>query len=133
VIDDAGNTVTGTSPFAPQYGLVLLPLPVQPHEDFNSATTDPNSGQALVQRGTTGDRLVFDACGDAVAVWQVHAQQISAGTAGGAHQSTITYDYGIATQYGAMPFWERVTDAAGNETTTSLADLFPDPLPPGVK
>lgn len=135
VVDPLGNPVPGTTPFAPQFGLTILPLPINATEEFQSSSTDPVSGQTIVHTGAIGgQKLVIDACGDALDSWPINATQITAATAGGPSESSVTYDYAIAPQYGGIIVFERTTNATtGDVTVTSLADLFFDPLPPGVK
>lgn len=116
--------------FNPSVGLLLLGLPVIPSEEFRSTAVDGRSGQSIIHDGKVLGRDRIDACGDLIDGWAVEATQARSDSAG-----DVTYDYLVATQYGAMIIREHVVqtlaDGSQIDVTYTLGQLDPDPLPEG--
>ena len=97
--------------FTPTPGVLLLPLPVITGEVFESAGVDPQTGATLHIQGTVGSRKQVDACGEMIDGWEVVATQTFTEPEGG--QSTTNYTYIVATQYGSLMTFEKLTSGAG--------------------
>jgi hypothetical protein len=120
--DRQGNV---TSTFSPPTGLLILPLPVTQGETFESAATDPRSGQEYTYNAQVLPRFRVDACGTIVDSWLIHGTMTLAGKT----QSMYTYDVGIATQMGGMPVYEKISEDDNNgkvDLTESLGQVSPD-------
>jgi hypothetical protein len=100
---DDKNQVVGT--FAPNPGVLMLPLNVNPGEQYESVGVDPNSGTVLVHDGTVVKRQFVDACGDLVDGWLVQSRETFIGGAGA---YVAQYDYIFATQLGGMLIYEKI-------------------------
>jgi hypothetical protein len=131
LLDSRGQIV---SSFAPTPGLLLLPLPVNSSDTWQSVGVDPKSGATTVINGTVTRRQRIDACGDLVDGWLVDATQVS----GSAQNATpdagqIAYSYMVAPQFGGALVQERIhpvdTDPQVFDLNFTLAQLKPDPLP----
>lgn len=113
--------------FTPSSGLLLVGLPIDPAETFQSVATDPKTGQTIVQDAAVRGRGRVDACGDLVDGWRVESKQTRSDVVG-----EVTYNYLLATQYGGMPILEEIStvSADGVETNVifTLGQLEPDPL-----
>lgn len=122
---DENDQALGT--FQPSNGLLMLGLPVDPAETFQSSATDPKSGQTIVQDARVAGRSRIDACGDLVDGWRVEATQTRSDASG-----QVVYNLLLATQYGGVPILEEIstTGADGSElhVTFTLGQLNPDPL-----
>jgi hypothetical protein len=151
---DAGLTLTqrrtvtkgGTTLFQPNNGkgLLLLPLPVSTGQQWKSVAVDNKSGETVELDGTVTRRQRIDACGDLIDGWAIESQYTDSTFAGG----TITYNYLVATQFGAMLVDEVFSNghpksvngtAVPSATTASpfnydfqLAQIKPDPASPTV-
>lgn len=112
--------------FEPSNGLLLIGLPVDPAETFQSVATDPKSGQTIVQDAAVRGRARVDACGDLVDGWRVESKQTRSDVVG-----EVSYNVLLATQYGGMPILEEIStvSAEGVETNViyTLGQLVPDP------
>ena len=127
VVDADGNQVPGIATFEPEPGLLLLPVPVQSGERFSSVAVDPRTGQTVFQQSTVRARERIDACGDPIDGWMVTASQT---IANGEEQRTFSYNYLVATQYGAAVILEQIGVPEGTQfIERQVAQLFPDPLP----
>jgi hypothetical protein len=125
-----GNTASGSSPFQPATGLLLLPLPVSPGESFESVAVDRTRGRTMFFQGKVSQPLRMDVCGEYADAWLVEGDM----------QDTVEgnyhWVYAIAPQYGSLIFYERyeiASDATspGMKLTYSLNQLKPSPLPAG--
>ena len=123
-LDETGSSL-GT--FEPVTGLLYLGLPVDASESFHSTSTDPKTGQTIVQDSAVKGRSRVDACGDLVDGWRVEASQTRSDASG-----SVAYNYLIATQYGGVPILEEIHTTAEDGTTFdvtfSLGQLHPDPV-----
>jgi hypothetical protein len=127
----SGQLVSAFEPVTP---VLLLPLPVLPGEQVQSAGVDPTSFNVLQINAQVTKRVRVDACGEVVDGWSVEGtRSFSQGsTAGTPHE----YDFVVATQLGAMMISEHIkatTAQASIDATFSLGQLEPDPLPKAEK
>jgi hypothetical protein len=117
---DADNNMTGS--FRPATGLLVLPLPVVPGEQFASAAVDPQTLQLAQYQAQVVARDRIDACGDYVEGWRVK------GTMTFSDGVTQQYDFLVSPQFGALVVSERIagTSVLGPyDVTFSLAQLHP--------
>lgn len=126
-LDANGNAVATFEPVTP---LLLLPLPVQQGEKYQSVAVDRRSGQTMVLDVTVQRRQRIDACGDLVDGWLVDGTLTDTAREGGA----VETGYVVATQLGGMLVHERYRAAEGEapvDLSFTLAQLRPDPAPAG--
>lgn len=84
-------------------GLLLLPLPVFPGEEFTStAVNQRNVQQRTTYTATVGTKVRIDACGDRVEGWQVTGQLREP------DGFTTEYNIVVATQYGVVLIQEEM-------------------------
>jgi hypothetical protein len=121
-----GKPVAGATPFHPLTALLVLPLPIVPGEQVNSAAIDPTNAQAVTYQATVGARDRVDACGEFVEGWKV------SGTMSWSGGTPYTYELWAAPQFGAIPILERLqgttTSAAGSinaDVTWKIGQLHP--------
>ena len=107
-INPQGRTV---SEFAPQTGLLLLPLPASPAEEWTSVAVDSKNGLTIVHRGKTTTTKRVDACGELVDGWAVESTQTYAQ---GPASTEVKYDYVVAPQFGAMLIQEHHVQTVGD-------------------
>ena len=128
--------------FEPSSGLLLLPLPVEPGERFQSVAVDPKSGQTIAHESSVLRRQKVDACGELVDGWLVESERVvsrGSGSAGGdmsAGSGSGKYSLIFATQLGGLPVQERIVIESGCpvgpcDISSTLGQAKPDPLPPG--
>ena len=132
VVDARGNPVPGTRAFAPQNGLLLLPLPVSSAEEYRSVAVDSASGRTIVHNAIVGSIEELDACGKLMDGWEVSANQQSTheDTGGGTSAATYDYTYLFATQHGGVLIYERIVNpVALLAIEYTLGQFEPDPLP----
>jgi hypothetical protein len=126
-LDGNGNPVATFEPPSP---LLLLPLPVQQGEHYESVAVDPRTGQTMVLDVTVQRRQRIDACGEVVDGWLVDGTLTD--TAAGAESMEVAYI--VATQLGGVLVQERFKAGEGDaavDLTFTLGQVDPDPLPPG--
>jgi hypothetical protein len=125
----SGRSTSPVSVFAPQPGVLLMPLPVVTGQAFEGAGVDPESGATMAVRGVVGGRKEVDACGSIVQGWEMPATVTMA--SGNNTQSQTNYTYYVAPQYGGMFIYERLEPSGsisvgGPEPQTySLGSLHP--------
>ena len=122
-IDKDGKSVG----FHPVTGLLVMPLPVVPGEQFSSVAIDPATQETMAYQATVGARDRIDACGQFVEGWQVTGKLSESSSS-----TPLDYSLWVAPQYGALPILERRdgSDAAVSYSLTyTLAQLHPDPDP----
>lgn len=133
---------TVKSRFEPSPAVQLLPFPVEPGTAVDSVGVDPVNFSALRVQGTVPERKRINACGDPVDSWLVDAVQEFVDPSG--EETRRNYDYGIATQMGALLVFEHVetpcaaprdpqdSSTCANEPDlafdTHLGQVEPDPL-----
>jgi hypothetical protein len=125
-VDAAGNSTEVN--FSP--GVLYLPLPIVPGEEWNAAGVDPRTGSVLQHQAKVVKRERVDACGDVVDGWAVEATQTF--SRGGQTAPPRTYRYIVAPQLGGLIISEQIhtTTAQGTtDVTLSLGQLQPSPLP----
>ena len=131
VVDINGEEVPEYAAFNPPTGLLYLPLPVVPGENFVSTASDPRTGTSVYHQAYVAARARIDACGDVIDGWLVESDQTIVTSQG---RDQIRYDYIIAPQYGAIiigeEFGRSIFDAFSEQR---LGQLVPDPLPPGIQ
>lgn len=115
--------------FAPRSGLLMLPIPVRPNEQYQSVGVDPR-GDTIVHDAVVKNIVRIDACGEVIDGWLVEAHQ-SISNAEGTEQ--IRYDYIVAPQYGGMVISERIRPSEGDafDILYTQGQREPDPLPAG--
>jgi hypothetical protein len=129
-VDAHGNSSELT--FSP--GVMYLPLPIAPGEQFNSVGIDPRSGSVLQHQARVIRRQRVDACGEIVDGWLIEATQTFSGAAATATSTSPsrTYNYIVAPQLGGIIISEAVHVASPDGTsdiTFSLGQLRPSALP----
>ncbi len=101
-VDAAGHSTDIL--FKPNTGLLVLPLPVTPGQNFQSAALDTtphaNSMALNATVGTQKERV--DACGTPLYAWPIDATLASAGGA------TTTMHFDVATQMGGLVIAENI-------------------------
>jgi hypothetical protein len=125
--DANGETV---STFNPNPGVLLLPLPVNPGETFQSVGVDPTNGAVLIHDGEVVKRDFVDACGDLIQGWAVASRQTFVNPAGGA--TVAQYDYMFAPQYGGMLIFERLSPPDVSNTPLPEVPLIPGSPTPNI-
>jgi hypothetical protein len=108
--------------FRPATGLLILPLPVVPGEQFASVAVDPQTLQVATYQGQVVSRDRTDACGDYVEGWVVKGTLTFAG------QTPQQYDVLVATQYGVVVVSEHIvgqTALGTYDLTFGLGQLHP--------
>ena|GEM_PF-2214482 len=126
-VDAAGNSSEVN--FSP--GVLYLPLPIVPGEEWNAVGVDARTGSVLQHQAKVVKRERVDACGDVVDGWAVEATQTF--SRGAQTAPPRTYRYIVAPQLGGLIISEQIhTTTAGGTTdvTLSLGQLQPSPLPP---
>lgn len=121
--DRQGNAEESTF----ESGLLILPLPVSPGEQFTSVAKGAR-GDALTYRGTVGSRERVDACGEIIEGFRV------TGTLSGGDLSQ-TWNFVVATQHGAMLIAENLeySSAAGtHKPSYTIGQLKPNPADGGT-
>lgn len=106
-------------------GLLLLPLPVSPGEDFSS-TAVTNRREAASYTAKVGTKQIIDACGDIIEGWEVK------GTLRDPDGQVSAYNIIVATQYGVVLIDEAYewTNSAGTfRPRFTLGQLKPSPPP----
>jgi hypothetical protein len=134
-VDSAGNT--SEVDFSP--GVLYLPLPIVPGEEWTAVGADPRTGSMLQHQAKVVKRERVDACGDVVDGWAIEATQTF--SIGGQTAPPRTYRYIVAPQLGGLIISEAIHTATSQGTTDvtlSLGQLQPSPLParpaqPGAK
>jgi hypothetical protein len=124
-IDNFDNTGQMTGSFRPRTGLLVLPLPVVPGEQFVSVAIDPQTFQVAQYQAQVVSRDRIDACGDFVEGWLVKGTLTFSG---GQPQQ---YDILVAPQFGALVVSEHVVGqniVGPFDVTFSLGQLHPAPL-----
>jgi hypothetical protein len=119
-IEKLDKNGTKQGEFAPGQGLLLLPLPVTTGEQFSSVAIDAKNGETMQNNGTVTRRQRVDACGELVDGWEVQSQLTDS------FAGQLTYNYIVATQYGAMLISEAYQPAQATSATG------PTPAPPGT-
>jgi hypothetical protein len=117
---DATNTMIGS--FRPTTGLLVLPLPVTPGEQFVSVAVDPQTVQVAQYQAQVVARDRIDACGDYVEGWRVTGTLTFSGS------TPQQYDLLIAPQLGSLVVSEHIVtqNAIGQlDVTSSLGQLHP--------
>jgi hypothetical protein len=117
---DASNQMTGS--FRPTTGLLVLPLPVVPGEQFTSVAVDPQTFQAAEFQAQVVSRDRVDACGDYVEGWRVSGTLTFSGA------PPEQYDILVAPQLGTLVISEHVVtqNVIGPlDVTTTLGQLHP--------
>lgn len=135
-VDTHGNTVSGFAPFKPAVGVLYVPLPLQPGQQWTSTATDPTSQTQVQLSGTVGGgRERIDACGDVVDSWPVQATLTTTlATASGAQTQKQTDSFDFAPQLGGLVIAEAIGgDSAWGPISAafSLGQLHPGPIPAG--
>lgn len=125
VQDRNGQAVSGVQAFQPSVGLMFLPLPINPGQQFQSTAVDPRSGQTVVVDGITQSRARVDACGEVMDGWRVTGTQVVTSPAG---PEVIEFDMIVATQFGAFII-EEYAQSGGVAVLTRAGQVDPDPLP----
>jgi hypothetical protein len=126
------NSKTGEqtgNPFSPIPAVLVLPLPVVPGEQFQSAGVDPTTLTVMQIAGTVTKRQQVDACGSMVDGWQVDMTRTFQTASNSAPQP---YQLIIATQLGAIPIAEKVhaqNTQATSDLQFTIGQTKPDPLP----
>jgi hypothetical protein len=121
---DAKGAVTNT--FAPQLGLLVLPLPARIGENFTSSAVDPLTFQTLQFQGTVQAPARLDACGEIVEAWPVQGTETFTGTT----TTTANYTAFIAPQMGGMLVGETVDQTAATgflKVRWTIGQLTPSP------
>ena len=117
---DAKGEITGS--FRPVTGLLVLPLPVIPGEQFASIAIDPNSLQVAEYQAQVVKRDRVDACGEYIEGWLV------TGTLTFAGEQPQQYDVLVATQRGATVISEHIVGRnllGAFDLTFALAQVHP--------
>lgn len=129
-VQDRNGQVQQTT-FSPRTGLLLLPIPVRPNEQYQSVGVDPR-GDTIVHDAVVKNIIRIDACGEVIDGWLVESTQRISGASGA---ETIRYDYVVAPQYGAMVISERVRPGEGDafDILYTQGQRVPDPLPAGAE
>ena len=102
---DAAGAMTGS--FRPASGLLVLPLPVVPGEQFVSVAIDPGTLQVVQYQAQVIARNRIDACGEFIEGWEVKGTLTFAGA------TPQQYDLLVATQYGAIVVSEHMVGQSG--------------------
>jgi hypothetical protein len=122
-----GNVVKS---FSPTVGLLLLPLPVQQGESFQSSAVDPRTRENVQLTAKVIGRERVDACGDLVEGWRVDSTLTRSS---GGDTVTRAYSYVVAPQYGNILISEHLKDTtpeAVDDVRFTLGQQDPDGLPP---
>ena len=117
---NAAGEMTGS--FRPQTGLLVLPLPVVPGEQFASVAVDPATLQVAQYQGQVVSRDRIDACGAYIEGWLVKGTLTFVG---GEPQQ---YDVLVATQRGATVVSEHIVGQSvlgPFDLTFSLGQVHP--------
>jgi hypothetical protein len=115
----SGRSSSPASVFAPQPGVLMMPLPVVTGQAFEGSGTDPESGATMVVRGVVGGHKEVDACGTMVQGWEIPATVSLAN--GTSSQTETSYTYIISPQYGGMFIYEHLEPSG----SASLGGLEP--------
>lgn len=108
--------------FAPTSPLNIMPFPVRDGTAIEARGSDPSTLARLTITGVVKGHKQVDACGDRVDTWFVDAQQeytYTDNSTGQTESLVSNYDYGVATQYGALIIFEHV-DAPLDEPAVKL-------------
>ena len=114
-----------TGIFAPETGLLIMPLGIRTGERFQSVAVDPTSGQSQQLSGFIRDKARIDACGVITEGWAIETTITSSGTSSGSR----TYNFVGSTNLGGIVISEDIhsTESAGQyDITFSLGQLTPD-------
>lgn len=134
ILDPGGHQI---ATFNWNPGVLLLPLPVNTGEQYQSVSIDPATGSVIVNDVTVGARTLVDACGKLVQGWNVTSRQYLTGVNQSDPTSSFVvageYDYVVATQMGAMLVYEKNAPPPPNVPlpTVPVIPGLP-PLPGGV-
>lgn len=131
IIGADGKRVPGTQPFAPDHGVLLLPIPVA-SEEFASVSVDRATGKSVTVQSRVISTFRINACGEPVDGWLVEAFVSS--EAHGAPVRNYRWEYHIAPQYGGMLIAEDIvyrpdTASAERTLTHAIGQVDPDPPP----
>jgi hypothetical protein len=110
-------------------GLLLLPLPVSPGEDFASVAVATKGGSLQLQGKVIGKERI-DACGEIIEGWKVDA------TITDENNQVRQETYFVATQLGAVIIYNKqdFRDTTGHKMPEfSRGQLRPSPLPEGAQ
>lgn len=128
-----GNTNVAERTFTPSPGILLLPFPVITGHAFESVGVDPVNGATMVVNGIVGTRKTVDACGEIIDGWEV-ATTVRFTDDNGL-QTSNSYTFRVATQYGAIMTYEALEAAPGTVSAVpkqvySIGQVRPDPVAP---
>lgn len=125
-------------PFKPTTPLLLFPLDVITPESFSSVAVDPTSGASYANNAQVLERARVDACGDIIDGWKVVSTQTFTPT-DGSPRIAENVTYYVAPQLGGLitylaigPADPKSQDVTSPLATSSIGQLHPAPLPPGV-
>lgn len=141
VLDATGSESPDYRVFDPQYGLLILPLPATPAENFSTTSTDRRSGDTYFAFNDVISTKRINACGEPVEGWEVRSSQSFTRADASAQEQVDPRNpqisYVVATQYGGLIVSENVAVAGDTGTqeyhTLTLASLTPLPLPDSLK
>jgi hypothetical protein len=125
----SGRSTSPESVFAPQPGVLMMPLPIVTGQAFEGAGVDPETGVTMIVRGVVGGHKEVDACGSMVQGWEIPANVSLADRAD--NQTETSYTYYVAPQYGGMFIYEHLEPAGAlavsgqDPQTYSLGSLHP--------
>lgn len=122
------GAVTSFEPLLP-----LLYLPLAPNFDpglnWTAIAIDPRSLSTIQLDGGVVGHSEVDACGTVLDAWKVQATLTYVTSAG---QMQVSYQYQIATQFGALLVGEQITSPATGPTLRAqfnIGQVTPKPLP----
>ena len=116
--------------FQPATGLLLLPLSVNPGEQYQSVGVDPVNGAVVVLDAVVGSRQSVDACGDLVDGWKVVARQTFLPP--NASAIVTQYEYVVATQLGGILVYEKVGPPDLNAIPIPTPPVIPGAPTPNI-
>lgn len=100
--------------FTPATPLLLLPFPISPGVNWNSAGSDVESGTAMAFSGVIGQKARIDACGVPLDAWTVRIDGRFGESEGPgmaispSSQTSFIADYAFGTQYGGLSLMDTV-------------------------
>ena len=134
-----------TEDFNPATSLLVLPFPISPGVNWNSAGSDVESGTAMAFTGVIGQKARVDACGVLLDAWTVRIDGRFGESEGPGmtispdSQTSFIADYAFGTQYGGLSLMDTVemdrTSSQGsihqkNQGTINSEPALPSQNPP---
>lgn len=133
--DANGNTIASFNAIP---SLLMMPLPVLPGEEFQSAAMD-RQGQSMQIQGQVVGTQTVDACGELADGWKV---EMSVVTAQATDTTATTEEWIFSTPMGGLPISHRIQGSVVNpsngitetyDITYSLGQIDPSPAPEEVQ